>query len=262
VTGRARLEAGAVAAIQAALVIGALAAWEGGVRLGWLPEEFLSRPGTVAVEIWRWAATGFIWPHLAATFQAMAVGLVLGLALGVGAGLAFTLVPAVGDLLEPAMAALNATPRVVFYPLLVLWLGFGIASKVALVVTIVFFVGLFNTLGAVREIDRTLVAQVRVLGARPAAMIRHLYLPAALVWIVASLRTSVGFAFLGAILGEYMGSLRGIGNIIIGAQNLFHTPKVMAGLALTLALAGLIDAGLARLDARWSAWRQERLHEA
>lgn len=256
----ARREAALVAGAQAALVAAALAGWELGVRSGWLSEEFLSRPVVVAGEVWRWIASGFLWPHLAATLEAMAIGLVLGLGLGVGAGLLAALVPVVGELLEPATATLNATPKIVFYPLLVLWLGLGIASKAALVVTIVFFVGFFNTLGAVREIDRALVAQVRVLGASPAAMLRHLYLPAALVWVVASLRTSVGFAFVGAILGEYMGSMRGIGNIIINAQNLFHTSQVMAGLAVTLALAGLLDTALARVDLRWSAWRR-RQHE-
>ncbi len=261
-TRRERLERRITAAVQAALVTGVLAAWELGARQGRLPEEFLSRPTVIAGVIWRWAAGGFLWPQLAATFEAMALGLTLGLVLGVGAALVAAFIPAAGAVVEPALATLNATPRIVFYPLLILWLGFGIASKVALVVTIVFFIGFFNTLGAMKEIDRTLIAQVRVLGASPAAQLRHLYLPAALVWAMAGLRTSVGFAFVGAILGEYMGSLRGIGHVIIGAQNLFHTSEVMAGLAVTLALAGGIDAILARLDVRWSAWRREAQHDA
>lgn len=256
--GRQRLTA---AAGQAGVVAVALAAWEGGVRAGWLSEEFLSRPTAVGAELWRWVTSGFLWPHLGATLGAAMLGLGLGLGLGVLAGLLLALVPVLGELVEPALATLNAMPRIVFYPVLALWLGLGIASKVALVVTLVFFVGLVNTLGAVREVDRALVAQVRVLGASPAAMLRHLYVPAALVWIAAGLRTSLGFAFVGAILGEYMASMRGLGNVIIGAQNLFQTSRVMAGLVVAVTLAGLLDAALAHLDARWSVWRQEPRHE-
>jgi len=251
----------AVSTLQAALVFSVLAAWELAVRRGWLPEALVSSPGRIATLIGQWVATGFLWPHLAATFQAMATGLLLGLLLGAALGFVVIFVPAVGDVVEPTMATLNAVPRLVFYPLLALWLGLGIPSKAALVVTIVLFVGFFNTLGAIREIDRQLVAQVRVLGARPRAMLRHLYVPATLLWIMTSLRTSVGLAFIGAILGEYMGPMRGIGNVIMGAQNLFRPDGVMAGLIVTLALAGVIDAGLQRMEARWSAWRQGELHE-
>lgn len=241
---------------QAALLAGILIGWEAGVRQGWLSADFVSHPTAVGMVMWEWVRSGFLWPHLAATFQAATVGLALGLAIGGALGFLVMFVPAVGEVVEPAMSALNAIPRVVFYPLLMLWLGLGMASKVGLVVTIVTFVGYFNTVGAVREVDQLLLAQVRVLGASPAAMLRHLYLPATLTWIVTSLRTSVGLAFIGAILGEYMGSMRGIGNIIMSAQNLFQTPKVMAGLAATLALAALVDAVLAHMERRWSAWRR------
>lgn len=246
----------AVRTAQAALVVGALIGWEAGVRQGWLSAEFVSRPSAVGAVIAEWVRGGFLWPHLAATVQAAMVGLVLGLAVGGTLGFLVMFVPAVGEVIEPAMSTLNAVPRIVFYPLLMLWLGLGMASKVGLVVTIVAFVGYFTTVGAVREVDRLLLAQVRILGASPAAMFRHLYLPATLAWMVTSLRMSVGLALIGAILGEYMGSMRGIGNVIMGAQNLFQTPQVMAGLTLTLALAATADSILAYLERRWSAWRR------
>lgn len=243
-------------AAQGALIAGALVGWEVGVRQGWLSAEFVSRPTAVGAVIVEWVRTGFLWPHMTATLQAALAGLVLGLLLGATLGFLAVFVPAIGEMIEPAMSTLNAIPRVVFYPLLILWLGLGMASKVGLVVSIVAFVGYFTTVGAVREVDRLLLAQVRILGASPAAMLRHLYLPATLAWMVTSLRTSVGLAFIGAILGEYMGSMRGIGNIIMGAQNLFQTPQVMAGLTLTLVMAGAVDSVLARLEGRWSAWRR------
>ncbi|MDR7428161.1 MAG: ABC transporter permease [Armatimonadota bacterium] len=246
----------AVRAAQAAIVGGLLVGWEVGVRRGWLSAEFLSRPTAVGAVLVEWIRSGFLWPHLAATLQAAIAGLALGLVLGAALGFLAMFVPAVGEMIEPAMSTLNAVPRVVFYPLLVLWLGLGMASKVGLVVTIVAFVGYFTTVGAVREVDRLLLAQVRILGASPGATLRHLYLPATLAWMVTSLRTSVGLAFIGAILGEYLGSMRGMGNIIMGAQNLFQTPQVMAGLVLTLGLAGAVDTILAHLEGRWSAWRR------
>jgi len=246
----------AVRAVQAALVAAALVGWEVGARRGWLSAEFVSRPTAVGAVIWDWVRSGYLWPHLVATFEAAVVGLGLGLAGGAALGFLVMFVPAVGEVVEPAMSTLNAVPRIVFYPLLMLWLGLGMASKVGLVATIVAFLGYYTAVGAVREVDRLLLAQVRILGASPAAMLRHLYLPATLAWMITGLRTSVGLAFIGAILGEYMGSMRGIGNIIMGAQNLFQTPQVMAGLALTMVLAAAVDTLLARLETHWSAWRQ------
>jgi NitT/TauT family transport system permease protein len=251
-----------VGSLQGALVAGALALWELGARRGWFPQDLVSRPAEVGRVLGQWIISGFLWPHLAATLEATVAGLAVGVVLGVGGGLLAALVPGVGTFLEPLMSTLNATPRVVFYPILALWLGLGIASKVALVVTIVSVLNFFTTVAAVRTVDRTLVAQVLILGASPGAMLRHLYLPATWAWTAASLRTSVGLAFVGAVVGEYMGALRGIGHVIIEAQHLFHPAQVMAGLALTLALAGAIDAGLGRLAGRWLAWQREDLHGA
>lgn len=257
-----RRDALVIGGLQGALVACALALWETAARRGWLPGDLVSRPTEVGRVLGQWVTSGFLWPQLAATLEATVAGLAVGVALGVGSGLLAVLVPGAGALLEPLMTTLNATPRVVFYPILALWLGLGIASKVALVVTIVSVLSFFTTVAAVRAVDRTLVAQVRILGASPWAMLRHLYLPATWAWTVASLRTGVGLAFVGAVVGEYMGSLRGIGHIIIEAQHLFHPAQVMAGLALTLAFAAAIDAGLGRLAGRWLAWQREDLHGA
>ncbi len=132
------------------------------------------------------------------------------------------------------------------------WIRTG---KVVMVVSLVFFVVFFSTYTGIREVDRDLVYNARILGASPRHMIRHVLLPSALTWIFASLRTSVGFALIGAVVGEYLGSHEGMGYVISYAESMFNATGVLAGLLVLMAAVIAIDIGLQRLDARFSYWK-------
>jgi NitT/TauT family transport system permease protein len=156
------------------------------------------------------------------------------------------------------MVALNAMPRVVLAPLFILWFGLGLLSKVVMVISLVFFVVFFSTYTGIREVDRDLVSNARILGATPGHMIRHVLLPSALTWIFSSLRTSVGFALIGAVVGEYLGSHEGMGYVISYAEAMFNATGVLAGLLVLMAAVIAIDLGLKRLDRRFSYWKPVR----
>jgi NitT/TauT family transport system permease protein len=156
------------------------------------------------------------------------------------------------------MVALNAMPRVVLAPLFILWFGLGLTSKVVMVISLVFFVVFFSTYTGIREVDRDLVSNARILGATPGHMIRHVLLPSALTWIFSSLRTSVGFALIGAVVGEYLGSHEGMGYVISYAEAMFNATGVLAGLLVLMAAVIAIDLGLKRLDRRFSYWKPVR----
>src|SRR4029077_3204993 len=235
---------------------------------------FFSRPSDIALRLWDWLSTGFLWPppgitliervlafllgpHLAITLIEALLPFVIGTVFGVGLGLAFARVDLIAAVFDPYIRMFNALPRVILAPIFLLWFGLGIASKVALGVTLVFFVVFFNTYQGVREVDLVIHNNARMLQATDRQLLRHVYLPSAMAWIFSSLHTSIGFALVGAVVGEYLGSARGIGYVVSQAEGVFDTTGVFAGLILTSAVVLLIDLGINRLERYLLRWRPE-----
>src|SRR4030095_3757182 len=200
------------------LLLAFLALWEVATSRGWVDPFFVSRPTVLAALIAEWITSGFIFRHLWVTMQETIIGFLLGTLLGVTVGFLFA---------RWENLALIAMPRVVLAPLFILWFGLGLTSKVVMVISLVFFVVFFSTYTGIREVDRDLVSNARILGATPGHMIRHVLLPSALTWIFSSLRTSVGFALIGAVVGEYLGSHEGMGYVISYAEAMFNATGVL-----------------------------------
>jgi NitT/TauT family transport system permease protein len=211
---------------------------------------FVSRPSDIAGRIVRWISTGSLWGHLTVTLEESLIGLLAGAALGIGLGFALARAPFLARVFDPYIKMLNAVPRVVLAPLFLLWFGLGIWSKVALAVTLVFFVMFFNTYQGVRDADPVLIDNVRMLGATERQLIRHVLVPSALTWIFSSLQTSLGFAMVGAVVGEYLGATRGLGYVISQAEGTFDTTGVFAGMTVLAAVVVVVSAAVTRLE-RW-----------
>ena len=239
-----------VLAWQLAVGAGALAVWQTLVTLGVLDVFFVSRPSDIARRLATWVAGGTLWGHLATTLEESLLGLIVGAALGISFGFGFARSPTVAAVFDPYIKMLNAVPRVVLAPLFLLWFGLGIWSKVALSVTLVFFVMFFNTYQGVRDADRVLIDNVRMLGASERQLVRHVLIPSALTWIFSSLQTSLGFAMVGAVVGEYLGATRGLGYVISQAEGTFDTTGVFAGMTVLGLVVVIVSAGVSRLE-RW-----------
>src|SRR5436190_5080870 len=239
-----------VAFWRALLALAIVGAWESGVAMGLIDPFFLSRPSDIVRRVAVWIASGSLWPHLIVTLQESLLGLLLGAALGVSTGFALARSPYAARIVEPYIIMLNAVPRVVLAPLFLLWFGLGIWSKVALAVTLVFFVMFFNTYQGVRDADRVVLDNVRMLGATERQLVRHVLIPSALTWIFSSLQTSLGFALVGAVVGEYLGSTHGLGYVISQAEGTFDTTGVFAGMTVLAAVVVVASAGVSRLE-RW-----------
>ena len=229
--------------------------WEVATRRAWVDPFFVSQPTVLGVQLYDWVRSGFIFRHLLVTLEETIIGFVLGTLLGVAVGFAFAHWPTLARIFDPLMVALNAMPRVVLAPLFILWFGLGLLSKVVMVISLVFFVVFFSTYIGIREVDRDLINNARILGAGPRHLIRHVLLPSALTWIFASLRTSVGFALIGAVVGEYLGAAEGMGWVISYAESMFNATGVLAGLLVLMTAVVAIDLGLQWLDARFSYWK-------
>lgn len=249
----------AIHAARAGLALVLIAGWELGARADVIDPFFVSRPSALGRTIAEWFASGFIYRHIWATVQETVIGLAVGIVSGVLAGMLFAFSPFLSAMLHPLMVVLNAMPRVALAPLFILWLGIGLASKVAMVVSLVFFIIFFSTYAGLRDVDVNLINHVRVMGGSRRDLVRHVLLPSALSWIFASLRTCVGFAVIGAILGEYLGADRGIGWIVQYGESLFNANMVLSGLIVLMAFVAALDAGLGWLERRFSHWKQRTL---
>jgi NitT/TauT family transport system permease protein len=192
-----------------------------------------------------------LWVTLVETLLAFAIGTVLGLAFGLWLALS----PLAGRIADPYIKALNSMPRVILAPIFAVWFGLGIASKVALGVTLVFFIVFFNVYQGVKEVSPVVLANARMLGASQRQLLRHVYLPSATSWVFSSLHTSVGLAFVGAVVGEYLGSSRGVGYLILQAEGAFDINTVFAGILVLTAFALVLDFAVGRAEKRLLVWR-------
>ena len=232
-----------------------LVLWQVGSATGVLSPLFFGRPERIAGVIGQWFGTGEIWPHLAVTIAETLMAFASGTVAGVAAGLWLGLSPATQAVLDPYIKAANAMPRVILAPIFAMWFGLGIWSKVALGFTLVFFIVFFNVLQGVREVSPTVLNATRMLGATRRQLLRHVYLPAALSWVFSSLHVSVGMAFVGAVIAEYLGSARGVGYLILQAEGMFDVDTVFAGIVVLTGCALLLDACVTLAERRLLVWQ-------
>jgi len=219
------------------------------------PPFFFSTPADVAARIVKWFSEGTIWRHLWITLAEAMLAFVLGSLGGVLVGFWFARQPRVADVFDPYVKAVNALPRIVLAPIFTLWFGLGIWSKVALGVTLVFFIVFFNVYQGVKEVSPTVLANARMLGMNERQLMRHVYWPSALSWMFSSLHTSVGFAVVGAVVGEYLGSAAGLGYIILQAEMTFDIAGVFAGMFVLAAFVIVIDTLVTLVERRLLVWR-------
>jgi NitT/TauT family transport system permease protein len=205
---------------------------------------FVGSPGGVAAIIVDWFASGLIYRHLAVTLVETLLAFTIGTAMALAMGLWLALDPFWSGVFDPFIKGVNTMPRLILAPIFSVWFGLGIWSKVALGVTIVFFIVFFNVYQGVREVSPVLLANVRMLGANRQQLIRRVYIPSAMSWVFSSLHLSVGMAFVGAVIGEYLGSAAGVGYLILQAESTFDINAVIAGIVVLTACALLLDAGV------------------
>lgn len=215
---------------------------------------FFSSPSAILAHIVDWFANGTtqgpLYIHFVVSFEETVIAFLMGVVLGVVAGYALGRSDILSVVFGPYIQVLNALPRVVLAPIFIIWFGLGMPSKIALGVTLTFFIVFFNAFQGVREVDRNLLNNARLLGASKRQLAQHVILPSALTWILSSLHSSFGFALVGAVVGEFIGSTKGLGFLIAQAQGAFDTTGVFAGMVLLSVTA---------LAANWAVTKLEML---
>jgi NitT/TauT family transport system permease protein len=216
---------------------------------------FFSTPLDVIARVGKEFASSENWHHLAITLQETVLAFLFGAGGGILLGFVFARRDWLAAIFDPYIKAANALPRVVLAPIFALWFGLGIWSKVALGFTLVFFIVFFNVYQGVREVSPTVLANARMLGMNERQLLRHVYWPSALSWMFSSLHTSVGFALVGAVVGEYLGSSAGLGYKIHEAESVFDVTGVFAGMFILSIFVILIYTMVTLVENRLLAWR-------
>lgn len=241
--------------LQGLILLGGLAAWEVGGHLNRKIHFYFSKPSSVFARVSQWINSGDLWGHMGITMWETVLSFVIGVLLGLGLAFLCYYSPTAEQVLLPFFDLANAIPRVILGPIFILWFGLGVVSKVALGISLIVFIVFFATFRGLKEVDSSLIYKVRLLGGSQRDVMVNVLLPSALVWVFTSLRTSVGFALVGAVIGEYMGSSKGVGHLIQFAEGMFDSTGVFAGLMVLSIMVLVINVMLERLESRFTAWQ-------
>jgi NitT/TauT family transport system permease protein len=254
-----------VSAWQLGILAVLLGGWETLTRIPWFVANtafdpfFISQPSRVAVRLWEWLQPGpqSVWPHLALTLEATMLGLIVGVGSGFVVGMALSRNQMLADVLNPFIVAFNSMPRIAFVPLITMFFGLGIASKVVTSWFVVFFLVFFNTYKGGRSVERELVDFCRTLGGSPRQVLWRVRIPTAAAWTFASLPNAISFALIGVVLAEFVGSTTGMGYLMITALATLNATDMFAAVALLSAVGiGLVYLVTA-LERRLLHWSPE-----
>jgi NitT/TauT family transport system permease protein len=249
--------------VQLAFLVVVLGFWQLYVGADSRKVILFGEPSGIVTRLRDWitvgTAVGSLGAQVTATLEEAILGFAIGTALGVVSGLALGRVRFLADVFGPYIKVLNSIPRIVLGSVFVLGFGLGLESKVLLVIVLVFFGVFFNAFQGAREVDRNLIANARILGASRWQVTRQVVLPSAFTWIVASLHVAFGFALIGAIVGEFIGGLQGLGVLIKTAQGTFDANGVWAAMVLMGAVALAAEWLITRLERRLLRWRPPQL---
>ena len=271
-TSDAEIEAAALKAIkrrkqmvffwQIAILVGILGLWELSSDLQWIDPFFYSSPSAIGARLWDWmtngTSEGSLWYNLWVTLEEALIGFFTGSITGVMVGIGLGRNRMLSDILSVYIKAINSIPRVVLAPIFIMIMGLGLASKVALAFIMVFFVVFANAFQGVREADRNMIANARILGASDWQVTRTVIIPSAMSWIFASLHVSFGFAIIGAIVGEFVGARFGIGQLISIAKGTFDAAGMFAAILLVMVVTLVAEYIMTIVENRLAKWRPQQ----
>ncbi|RQZ11291.1 ABC transporter permease [Burkholderia sp. Bp9031] len=256
---RLRRRRNLIVTLRIAVLVVVLGGWELAARLKWIDPFFFSMPSLIFEQIQDWFVNGTsqgpLLTQVWVTLEETAIGFLIGSVAGVICGIVLGRNKLMADVFGLYIQIANSIPRVVLGSVFVIALGLGMASKIALAVVMVFFVVFGNAFQGVREADRYLIANAQILGASRRQITTSVVIPSALSWILASLHVSFGFALVGAVVGEFLGSKQGIGLLISTAQGAFNASGVFAAMIVLAVVALAADYLLTWVEKRLLKWR-------
>jgi len=245
---------GRILVYQILLICGFLALWEIAITAGWIPVYLYGQPTGIWRELVKGLASGSLLRDSWVTAKETVIGFLIGSFLGSGAGLLLWLSPTTAAVLRPLMVALNGLPKIALAPLIIVWFGIGIESKIAVAAIITFIVAMITSFAGSQEIDNDYVRMLKALGASRFQIFRMVIVPGSLPWIASAFRLNIGFAMIGAVVGEYISAEQGLGYQIYYSGTLYNLNAVWGGILALMILALLLDSIVGWVERRMK-WR-------
>jgi NitT/TauT family transport system permease protein len=247
------------AMLQAMAVIGFFALWEIGVRAGWISAFLVGSPAGIFSFAYKMILNGELLSDTWYTLFEAILGFIIGTIFGSLLGLALWYSVFVARLVEPFIVAINSVPKIALAPIVVLWFGTGLVSKVALSVSLTAIVALIAAYQAAKDADVDLQSLLISMGADKHQVFFKAVVPSTLPSIIATFRINVGFGLVGAVVGEFISSQRGLGHLIYTASSLYDLNTVWVGL-FTLMIMGFVFYYVIDLIERTSLpWKQANI---
>ena len=243
--------------IQALAMAAFFGAWELGVRAGLVSSFMVGSPSAIFDALLRSARSGMLFVDTGYTLFAAILGFVIGTVAGSTAGLALWYSPFVAKVIEPFIVSINSVPKIAFAPIVVLWFGTGLLSKVALAVSLTAIIALVAAYEAAKDTDIDLQALVLTLGATKTDVFYKVVVPSALPYIIATFRINVGFGLVGAVVGEFISSEKGLGHMIFTASSLYDLNTVWAGLLSLMAIGFALYFAIDRIERALLPWKAQ-----
>jgi NitT/TauT family transport system permease protein len=242
------------------LLAGFLAAWQfgaGNPEREWtlIDEFYVSKPSEILEIMWEWLTDGTLVTHGWVTLQETMIGFLLGCGAGMLFGFALGVSPAANAVLRPFVMAAYSIPKIALAPLFLLWFGLGMTPKIVLVAFIVFFLVFMNTYAGVLAVDPDLIDVMKVIDAGPLQRHVRVTAPSAAAWVITGLHVSVPYAFVGAVVGEFLAANEGLGMLIQRAGSQFRPAAIYAAIAYLVIFALLLNLVVDLIERRALRWK-------
>ncbi|MET0969501.1 MAG: ABC transporter permease [Tardiphaga sp.] len=245
---------GRVLLYQILLIGGLLMLWEVAIRYGWIKVYLYGQPTGVWRELVKGLTTGTLLRDTWVTTEETVLGFLIGGILGSIAGLALWLSPTAAQVMRPIRVALNGLPKIALAPLIIVWFGIGMESKIAVAAIITFIVAMITSFDGSQEIDDDYVRMLKAIGASRLDIFRMVIMPGSLPWIASGFRLNIGFAMIGAVVGEYISAEQGLGYYVYYAGTLYNLNAVWGGILMLMIVALVLDAIVGWIERRLT-WR-------
>jgi NitT/TauT family transport system permease protein len=251
---RRRLSKMGIVATQVGILVILLLLWQFLVTPATLP--YFSRPTLIGAKLWELFSHHEIYRHISVTLSEIAIGYAIGVVFGLSLGFALGRSQFLSAALQPYILGLYSVPKIALAPVFIVWLGLGMASKVAVVFIASFFLVFFNTYSGLISMNEELVRLARLMGASWPQVTMRVILPAAADQVFLGLRTAVPYAVIGAVIGEYIGSNEGLGYFILYASQTYDASSLFSGIIILVAIVFAANIVLSWLESRIIRWRR------
>jgi NitT/TauT family transport system permease protein len=258
VRGQARSRRRARAEVWFERVLGVcavLAVWQALSSFNIVQPILISSPYLVGKDLGGWVHQASLWTDLRTTLTEMLLGLVFGTVIGAACGIIVGLRPRLAKAVQPLVIAVHSVPVVVMVPLFLLWFGFGLFPKVLIVSLSVFFVMFFNTLTGTGEVNRLLISSMTIMGCGTVDIVRQVYIPSVVTWVIIAMRSAIAYALVGAVVSEFVAANSGLGYEMNNAALFLNVPRVFSVLIVLTVLGALLSGLVDLAERRLLRWR-------